>query len=270
MSSPTPHIVRRGDGPALIVVHGYGVDHRMMIEVDDAFADQPWQRLYLDLPGFGGTKPLPAPGGLPEFADWLDTAVDALVGESLFAIIGHSMGGLLAANVVQRRLGQRLGVALLAPPVLPDQDERTLPDADVVRDNPQLLASLDDDDRSAYEPASVVRTQENWERFRRAALPGIRAVDPDATQRLDERYHLDGCVTEFLEDFAAHVLIVTGKHDAVVGYQDQWALSRRLPRCTYAALERAGHNVHLDQPRVVNALLAAWAAAAWSEAFDSP
>ncbi|WP_370893766.1 alpha/beta fold hydrolase [Janibacter sp. GXQ6167] len=264
MSSPlpSPHVVRRGEGLPLLIVHGYGVDHTMMLELDDAFADQPWQRLYIDLPGFGRTEALPPPGGLPEYANWLDQAASTLIGDTPFAVAGHSMGGLLAADLLHRRREQCRGIALLAPPVLPDRDERTLPDAGVVHDDPELMASLEEEDREVYEPVSVVRSPSNWERFRRAALPGIRAVDPDATDRLDERYHLDGCVTDYLADYDRPVMMVTGKQDAVVGYEDQWELSRRLIRCTFAALDRSGHNVHLDQPRVVRALLAEWGALA--------
>lgn len=54
------------------------------------------------------------------------------------------------------------------------------------------------------------------------------------------------------------VLIVVGRRDAIVGYEDQRALSQRFGRATYAALDRAGHNVRLDQPHVVRRLLGDW------------
>jgi pimeloyl-ACP methyl ester carboxylesterase len=45
----------------------------------------------------------------------------------------------------------------------------------------------------------------------------------------------------------------------VVGFEDQWDLSRTLRRSTFVALDRAGHNVHLDQPDAVRGLLREWA-----------
>lgn len=53
MSTLAPQTVRRGAGVPLLFVHGNGVDHRMMLALDDAFdAANAWERIYLDLPGF--------------------------------------------------------------------------------------------------------------------------------------------------------------------------------------------------------------------------
>lgn len=52
MSQPAPHIVRRGSGAPLILVHGMGVDHRLLLPLDAALeAAGGWERIYVDLPG---------------------------------------------------------------------------------------------------------------------------------------------------------------------------------------------------------------------------
>lgn len=260
MTGPRPNIVRRGSGVPLLFVHGNGVDHRLLLDLDDVFDEYGgWERIYLDLPGFGATPALDAPGGLPELADWLDAAVETLVGSAPFAAVGNSMGGLLVRDLVARRRSQCLGVALLAPVADPLAANRVLPEPVVLAEDPALIASLDPADAAAYVEIAVVQSPESWERFRGAALPGIRAADEDAMSRLAERYALPALPDERLDGFDRPVLVVAGRQDAVVGFEDQWALSRRFPRATFAVLDAAGHNLHLDQPEAVRVLAREWA-----------
>lgn len=251
---PVPHVVRRGAGVPLLLVHGNGVDHRILLELDEVLADG-WERLYVDLPGFGRTPGLPGRGGLSDLLDWLDGWVEDVVGRAPFAVVGNSMGGLLAAHLAARRGAQCLGAALLAPVVQTRHDLRTLPTAEVTRD-PELLAGLDPADADEYAAVAVDQGPESWARFRRAVLPGLRAGDPQAMRRLGAAYELPAPDAAGL---TGPTLVVTGRQDTIVGFADQWAWADGLARGTFAALDRAGHNVHLDQPATVAALLTAWA-----------
>lgn len=238
------------------MVHGNGVDHRLLLELDEVFAARGrWERIYVDLPGFGRSPALEGRGGLADLADWVDAWVGETVGETPFAVVGNSMGGLLAADLAARRAGQCLGLALLAPVVVArhDQRRRARPD---VREDPRLLASLDPADAIEYAAVAVDQTPQGWESFRRAVLPGLRAGDPEASRRLAAAYELPVPPPAGLE---LPVLVVTGRQDAIVGVEDQWDWACRLPRGSFAALDRTGHNVHLDRPEVVAALLDDWA-----------
>ena len=258
--SPDPHVVRRGTGVPVVFLHGNAVDHRLLMGLDDVFASAGrWERIYLDLPGFGATPALVEPGGLPEIADWIDDTVTALLGDRSFVIVGMSMGGLLARDLAARHPARCLGFALLAPVVDPVHANRTVPAPVVLVNDPDLIASLDPADATEYTQLAVVQSRENWERFRTTALPGLRAADVDAMNRLAQRYVLDPAPDGRLVGFDRPVLIVTGRQDAVVGFEDQDALARRFPRATVVTLDRAGHNVHLDQPDRVCAALAHWA-----------
>ena len=244
----------------MLFVHGNGVDHRMMLALDAAFAGSgPWGRLYVDLPGFGATPALDAPGGLPQLADWLDEAVGEMLGSAPFAVVGTSLGGLLARDLVARRPHQCIGMALLAPVVDSVREHRLVPPHAVLVEDAALIAGLSGADAMAYAELAVVQSRENWERFRRSVLPGLRAADVRAMARLEKNYALPTLPDDRLAGFDRPMLIVTGRQDAVVGYQDQWALAQRFPRATYALLDEAGHNLEIDQPDLVHAHLARWA-----------
>lgn len=261
MSQPSPHLVRRGSGAPLILVHGMGVDHRLLLPLDAALeAAGGWERVYVDLPGFGGTPALPAPGGLPELADWLDGVVGEIAGEDRFALLGNSLGGLLVREVVARRPGQVAGLAMIAPVVDPDPERRDVPERVVLEKDEALLAELDEDDAAPFLEMAVIQTRPVWEGFREHVLPGVLAVDEDAVDRLEDRYALDGPLPEErFGEFDRPTLIVTGRQDDKVGWRDQLALAEHFPRLTLAMLDRTGHNAHLDQEAAVGAMVRNWA-----------
>ena len=259
MGTPRPYVLRRGSGVPLLFVHGNGVDHRMMLDLDDAFGDG-WERIYLDLPGFGGTVALDAPGGLPELADWLDRMAAELIGSAPFAVVGTSLGALLARELAARRPQRCLGMALLAPVVDSVPENRTLPEPVVLVTDPVLLSSLPEPDALAYAELAVVQSPENWERYRDVVSPGQKVADEAAMERLWQRYALPSSPDEGPVGYHRPVLLVTGRQDAVVGFAGQWRLGQHFPHASYALLDRAGHNIQVDQPQLVRQLLRSWAA----------
>lgn len=252
-------IVRRGDGTPLIAIHGNGVDHRLLLALDEPLATTGrWERIYLDLPGFGGTTPLDGKGGLPELAQWVLDTVSGIVADRPFALMGNSLGGLLARHVISAFPDQVLGAALLAPVVDPDPSHRVTPERSVLEVDPVLMDELSTQDREGFSEITVRQIRETWEAFRTFALPGIRAADPRAMERLAGRYVLDPMPEAAQAPFTRPVLLVTGRQDHVVGYRDQLDLLDHYPHATYLALDGAGHNVHLEQPEIVTAALRQW------------
>ncbi|GAA1726307.1 alpha/beta hydrolase [Aeromicrobium alkaliterrae] len=243
----------------VVFVQGNGVDHRLLLDLDDVFeADGRFERFHLDLPGFGQTSPLDGLGGLPEIADWLDEVIGEQVGSRPFLLVACSLGGLLAREVVRRRSDQCAGFAILAPVVDSVRENRRVPEHVVLEEEPGLLATIPPEHVELFAPLAVIRTRATWERFASAALPGLLAADAEAMERLDQRYSLEELPDEAIDGYDRPVLIVAGRQDAVVGWQDQVELARRFPRATVAVLDRTGHNTHLERPALVRALLTDW------------
>ncbi len=87
--------------PAIVFVHGAGMDHTVWTLQSRWFAWHGRSVLALDLPGHGRSQgpPLESIGAQ---ADWLFDLLDA-AGARRAAIVGHSMGALIALEAAVRR-----------------------------------------------------------------------------------------------------------------------------------------------------------------------
>src|SRR5690625_7862512 len=104
------YVVDRGEGAPLILLHGFGVDHRLLLPLDPALAAAgEWRRLYFDLPGHG-RSPLGGAASAEDLADAVEAEIVARLGTEPFAIIGNSFGGKIGRASCRER-EERGGVA---------------------------------------------------------------------------------------------------------------------------------------------------------------
>jgi len=98
--------------PTVIFVHGAQCDHSVWILQSRYLAHHGYGVLALDLPGHGRSEG-PALDSIAELADWVG-AVQEAAGVSKAAIVGHSMGSLVAIECAARRPDRIAKIALLA------------------------------------------------------------------------------------------------------------------------------------------------------------
>jgi pimeloyl-ACP methyl ester carboxylesterase len=252
--------VTRGSGTPLLLVHGFCVDHRLLLALDGAFdAHGGWRRIYVDLPGMGRSVAGPEIDSTDAVAAAMVSFVQHELGDEPFAVLGNSYGAMIARHLVAQLREQVLGLALLAPLVDAEPDKRYLPARTVLVEDAVLLASLDPGDAREYADMAVIQSREGWAQFREHALPGLRSFQSEAIERLRARYALTAEPESASAPFTRPTLLITGRHDHIVGHLSAAALvERHYPYATTAVLDRAGHNVHLDQPVLTSALLVDW------------
>ena len=85
-----------GAGAPLVLIHGVGLQSAAWGPQMEAFA--PTHRVLAnDMPGHGGSTPLPNGARLPDFVQWCADVMETLGFEQV-SIAGHSMGALIAAG----------------------------------------------------------------------------------------------------------------------------------------------------------------------------
>lgn len=97
--------------PAVVFVHGAQNDHSVWILQSRFFAHHGWSVLALDLPGHGRSAG-PAADSVEVMADGVLAAMDA-AGLQRAAIVGHSMGSLIALECAARAPERVARIALL-------------------------------------------------------------------------------------------------------------------------------------------------------------
>src|SRR3954452_15443059 len=117
--------VDAGEGPALIFLHGLGASWQSWLENIPEFA-RDHRVVAMDLPGFGCSD-------LPEhditieyYADWAFRLLDAL-GIDRGALVGHSMGGFIAADMAIRQPERVQRLALVSAAVFWQEYRRAQP-----------------------------------------------------------------------------------------------------------------------------------------------
>jgi pimeloyl-ACP methyl ester carboxylesterase len=251
------HIVR-GNGIPLVMIHGYTVDHRVLLPLEPIFANHPgYQRIYLDLPGHGDSPRLPGRTSALTLTEAVIDWIAEVVSDQPFAVIGQSFGGQIARAVTARFGPQVLGSALLVPVVRWGGD-RKLPSETIVERDDVLLASLPSAERELFSHVATRLDRSGWERFATYLLPGWRTHDRRAAAELEADFLLPHWPEQEASPHQGPHLLVTGRQGALVGWQDQIALLQHYAHMTAAVIDGAGHNPQIETPDIVHDLVSRW------------
>lgn len=246
-----------GEGPPLIVIHGFGVDHRIMLPLEAMVGERGWRRIYLDLPWAEGADDT-HDGSPRELADSVLDDVRQIVGDGFFAVVGNSFGAMIARHIAHALPEQCLGLATLAGAFQMNHSQRTLPEHQVITHDDNILEQAGEA-REDFADMAVVHTREALSAFEKFVLPGIRGANQSVLDRLGATY-TDAYApeTESASSFDAPSLHVFGRHDQVVGFEDGAAFRHHYTRGSFVVLDAAGHNLHLERPKVVGPLVRDW------------
>ncbi len=250
-----------GEGHPIIMLHGFSPDHHIMTGcMEPIFATRDgWQRIYFDLPGMGKT---PGPDWLVNSDQMLEVVsefIDKIILDQHFAISGQSYGAYLARGIVREKSKSVTGLSLLVPLIIPAFEERRVPAHVSLVKDPELIKSIPADEREDFENFIVVQTKSVWERTRDEVNVGVSVTNEPFLTRLQENgYSFSFDINAESDTFDKPTLILMGKQDSAVGYFDAWKLVEKYPRGTFAVLDRAGHNLPIEQEELFNCLINEW------------
>jgi pimeloyl-ACP methyl ester carboxylesterase len=106
---------------------------------------------------------------------------------------------------------------------------------------------------------AVVQTDKIWKRYHEEIFSGVRIADEAFLTRLAaEHYAFSFDADKLLGIFEKPSLILVGRQDSSVGYRDAWNILENYSRGTFVVLDRAGHNLQIEQEKLFNTLVNEW------------
>lgn len=252
-----------GEGFPIVMIHGWTLDHQVMMHaMEPVFHNRDgWRRIYIDLPGMGASEPQASIQNSDDMLSAVLHFLDTLIPNQPFMVCGNSYGGYIARGITHFRRHFVRGMLLLAPLVIAEvgEKERQLPQKTVLKREPVLMSQLLPEEAAEFELMAVLQGQKEWERFRRDIFVPSRSAHVDFLNRiLHNGYAFTVDVDTASGEFEHPTLILTGRQDHVVGFQDAWRLMENYPRATFATLDMAGHNLFIEQPDVFYSLVNNW------------
>lgn len=250
-----------GNGKPILMIHGFMPDHRLMKGcMEPIFQDKDnYKRIYFDLPGMGRT---PGPKWLKNTDKMLDVVlefVDKLIPNEKFIIASESYGSYLARGVISRRPELIVGVLFICPLIIPQPENRELPEHKILRKDTKFISILNKPDAEKFEDAIVIQSPEIWERFRNEIDSGLKIANEDFLEKIFETsYAFSFEVDQLVKVYNKPTLFLLGRQDDTVGYRDAWKIIENYPRATFAILDEAGHNLQIEKENLFEALVNDW------------
>lgn len=228
--------------PVAVLLHGAGMDHTVWSLQTRYLAHHGRSVLAVDLPGHGrsGGEPLDSVAAL---ADWMVALLDA-AGVAKAALIGHSMGALVALDAAARHPDRVESVVLLGA-------------AERMPVHPYLLAAAAAGDPSAIElvigwghgprghsggsPTPGLALIPGGRRLMAAVKPGVLGVDLAACNA----YRQGGASADLV---TCPALFVLGALDRMAPVKAGRSLASRIKASQIVTIPATGHMVMTEAP----------------------
>jgi pimeloyl-ACP methyl ester carboxylesterase len=231
---------RGGSGPTLLLVHGGLGDAQLHWEaVWEGLADS-FTVAAPDLPGFGGTAPLPV-ASFGAFAEWLDSLMETL-GFPRAVIVGNSFGGGVARLYAAAHPRRVVRLILVNGGRLPRVPSIVLKLMSIPRLSNWMFERMR---RQSFSRAGLKRlignerllTPEFLARTQAASAGFVAAMRQAAFAALPIE-QTPGCPT----------LVLWGEWDRRAPLSKGRALAKEIPGAKFQPIPGAGHLPQLEQP----------------------
>ncbi|WP_429711247.1 alpha/beta fold hydrolase [Bacillus rhizoplanae] len=249
-----------GSGKPIIMLHGFSPDHRLMLGcMEPVFVQKEgWKRIYIDLPGMGQTKGHESIQNSDGMLDLVIKFIDTIIPDEPFLIAGESYGGYITRGVISKRKDKVDGAAFICPLIIPDINKRQLPLHTVIYRDEKFLSQLSTEERENFSLKFVALNENNWQRYLEEIISGIKIADEAFLTKIMEQYAFSFNVDSQLSLYEKPSLFLLGKQDSVTGYKDAWKILDKFPRATFAVLDKAGHNLQIEQDVLFHSLINEW------------
>ena len=231
---------RKGSEPAIVFVHGFCQSSAYWAPTLERVAARGIHAIAVDLPGFGASANLPGPHTMEGLADALARQLAVWGVGPKIALVGGSMGGVVAQHFALRHRDGVERLLLVATGGF----------------TPNMQVALDKTDsmsQAAWNEAAVTPIVDGFfnrppsadsvAEYRRIALSASQPAAMEAGRSNARNRSFDQ-----LRSIHVPTLIIQGRHDRARTPEHGAEMRDRIPGSTLAVIEDAGHTPQLEQP----------------------
>jgi len=248
-------VVQTGRGPDLLLVHSLLAERSSFDRVLPALAER-FRVTVPDLPGYGGTAPLPEPVKMEHYADWVAELIRVLRLPPATMVLGNGFGGFVATALAVRH-GALFGKLIVADalPGFPAPAKEPLRGLAARVASEGMQGALDiairrmfPDDYISANPGIVA---ERKEALLRAAEPGAFGRAALALTELD--------LAPALGKIKNRALVLCGALDQTTPPEIARELAAGIPGARYEEIPECGHCPQVQKPDALVAHVLAFA-----------
>jgi len=231
----------QGDGFPIVFLHGFNESVFVWDLVIPDLSNQ-FQCICIDLPGFGKSG-LPANLSMSYMADAVYRVLDELKLEKP-VIVGHSMGGYVALELIHKHPDYLSGAALVHSTALADTDEKKanrIKTIEFLEKNP-LDAFFKVFIQGLFAPFNL--NHKNLEFVNELVFKTNKNSVMAATKAMMEREDR----TEVLRNVEIPWLFIAGKHDQLIPIKSMSLQSSYCNKALFKILQNTGHLGMIEEP----------------------
>jgi pimeloyl-ACP methyl ester carboxylesterase len=235
--------------PAIVFIHGAANDHSVWTLQARYFAHHGFNVLAVDLPGHGKSFG-EAKTSIAQYADWVINLLDNGAIKQA-ALVGHSMGSLIALDIAARYPSRVSQLALLGCGIPMPVSDVLL---DAAKNNPAAAFDMLNiwghapKAKWAQSPTPGTSIMMAYKRLLEKSRPGVLAMDLAAchTFSMDENA---------LNNIAAPTVILSGTRDMMTPPKANAMAAKMIANARLVTIENSGHAMMQEAPgEVLNIL----------------
>lgn len=248
-----------GTGKPILMLHGFPLDRNVMKGcMEPIFEGRPgYRRIYLDLPGMGKSTVSDYIQTCDEMLDILIRFIDEVIPKESYLLVGHSFGGLMSRGIILRQRERVDGLLLLCPLIVPQDNLRKIPpreDADL----PMVPYNQLESNEEILSAFSQVVNEKVLERYKAEIKPNLEGQSDFIERFRREGYYFSFDVDDLDPSFSKPSLIITGRQDYIVGYEDAFGILGNYPRAAFVIVDGTGHYLQVERELLFQNLVHDW------------
>lgn len=252
----TRELFVEGDGPTILLLHGFGHPADSWRHVLHRFAQAGQSAVAVDLPGFGAADPAAPDAWLPQGDRFVAEVVAHYGAQTPVVLVGNSLGAFLTVRAAATSLA--LPIRGIVPTATPGMGWTPLVRA-ALRDNGRLLTRV-----AASDAPALVRRHGADRIVGRLVYGNRMALDKELVRILSSQVYTPRGSREVLgracrmkaevdaqpavPDISCPTIVVHGRRDRIVAFASSVGLHRAIPHSRLVVLAKAGHSPQLDAP----------------------